>query len=78
MDSSRRHFGKALWLLWLGFVSGCTSQAWYEGFREQQRRQCYELTSQGEVQRCLAQVETMSYDRYLTEREARESDSKAP
>jgi len=49
--------------------AGCNYQAWYEGFREHERRQCYELSSPGEVRQCLDQVESLSYEDYLRARE---------
>ncbi|PLY02625.1 MAG: hypothetical protein C0624_08095 [Desulfuromonas sp.] len=49
--------------------AGCSYQAWYEGFREHERRQCYELTSPGEVRQCLDQINSLSYEDYLRARE---------
>jgi len=51
--------------------TGCSYQSWYEGFREHERQQCYELTSPGEIRSCLDQVESLSYEDYRKAREQR-------
>lgn len=49
-------------------VTGCTSQAWYEGFREQQRQACYDLPT---AQRAECLEKTMSYRDYQRARQER-------
>ncbi|MHB8763745.1 MAG: hypothetical protein ACYDA8_05315 [Deferrisomatales bacterium] len=51
-------------------AQGCTPRAWYEGFRERRREECYQSRSQGELQRCLEEVEAATYDRYRERRDA--------
>jgi len=56
-------------LLLLGVISavslaGCTSQAWYEGFQQQQRAACGRYPQQYEVQRCLDKLNNLNYDQY--------------
>jgi len=53
----------------------CTNRAWYEGFRETQREQCYRQPSQSQIDRCLEEVNAASYDDY---KRSRESSSRAP
>ena len=51
-------------------AQGCTYQAWYAGFQERQRQECYENTmSSSDTRRCLDKVNDMSYDQYKHERE---------
>ena len=65
-----------IWLL-IGLCglagSGCTSRAWYEGFQEQQRRECYRLSNQSDIQECLERVDDLTYDQYLLEQKERAS-----
>lgn len=49
---------------------GCSSRSWYEGFREMERQNCYELESPSERQACLERVDETSYGQYEKEREA--------
>jgi hypothetical protein len=42
----------------------CTYRAWYEGFRERQRQDCYKIANQTERQGCLDRVNAMTYDKY--------------
>ena len=49
---------------------GCTYRAWYEGFQEQQRQNCYKYSSQSEIQRCLDKANNMTYEQYKMTREA--------
>jgi len=53
-------------------ISGCSSKAWYEGFREERRRNCYKIESPNERQKCLKEVDEKSYDQYQKEREMSE------
>ena len=46
------------------FLTGCTTQSWYEGFQMQQRNQCSRYPQQYEVQRCLERVNGLTYDQY--------------
>lgn len=51
------------------FSQGCTYRAWYEGFQEQQRQECYRNRSRGEIQTCLDGVNRKTYDEYEKGRE---------
>lgn len=53
-------------------IAGCSSRAWYEGFREEERRNCYKIESPKERQECLHGVDETSYDQYQKEREMSE------
>lgn len=55
---------------------GCTYRAWYDGFKEQQRLDCYRLASQHAVQQCLEKVDSQTYEQYVKEREAMKRRSK--
>ena len=48
---------------------GCTYRAWFEGFQERQRQECYKNLGQDEVQKCLDRVNRMTYDEYMRGRE---------
>lgn len=52
---------------------GCSYKAWtsglYTGFKEEQKRRCYETPNQGDIQKCLERVNGMSYDEYSRYRE---------
>ena len=50
-------------------AAACSNQAWYEGLKQSQRRECYRLP-QSEVQQCLDEVNRVTYDEYRKEREA--------
>lgn len=67
--SRRIHFFLLFGLIFFT-VQGCTTRAWYGGFQENQRRDCYRYANENEIRRCLEQVENMTYDRYQAEREA--------
>ena len=62
-----------LWLTLVTSISfttqGCTYQAWYEGLREHQRQECLKHISDDVVQRCLDNIENMTYEQYLRSRE---------
>ncbi|MBI5016275.1 MAG: hypothetical protein HZB55_12415 [Deltaproteobacteria bacterium] len=47
---------------------GCTYRAWYEGFKERERQECYRNASQEEVQKCLDRVNSTTYDDYRRNR----------
>ncbi len=49
--------------------SGCPSRAWYEGYREAERQNCYKIESPTERQECLDRVNETSYDQYKKDRE---------
>jgi len=49
-------------------TQGCTYRAWYEGFKERQRQDCYQNLSQSEVQKCLDSVNSTTYDEYARSR----------
>lgn len=55
-------------------LSGCSSRAWYEGFREVERQHCYEIESPSERQECLDKLTETSYDQYEKEREESKKD----
>lgn len=50
-------------------IQGCTYQAWYEGMREHQRNECHKHISNDAVQRCLDNIENMTYEQYMKSRE---------
>lgn len=41
---------------------GCTCRAWYEGLQARQRQERYQNRSEGEVWRCLDEVNRRTYD----------------
>ena len=43
---------------------GCTYPAWYEGFQESARQKCYEQIGEDEIQRCLDEVNSRTYEEY--------------
>ena len=43
-------------------ISGCTYQAWFEGFKERQRQECLKHVNNDDVQRCLDEVDQLSFD----------------
>ena len=45
-------------------LGGCTHQAWFEGFKERQRQECLKHVNNDDVQRCLDEIERMSYKEY--------------
>ena len=59
---------KLIIILLAGFVAfffqGCTCKAWYEGFQEGQRRDCYKIESPSGRQDCLERVSNMTYEEY--------------
>lgn len=57
-------------LLGLLVLAGCTTQAWYEGLRENERQRCRGLPDPQEAQRCLREVEQRTYEDYRRERES--------
>jgi hypothetical protein len=60
-------------LLLIGYAcltfQGCTYRAWYEGFQEKQRQECYESSSESEVRKCLDRVNRTTYDQYKKDRD---------
>ncbi len=50
-------------------LSGCSSRSWYDGFRETERRNCYNIENPIERQQCLDRVEGMTYDHYQEKRD---------
>ena len=50
-------------------IQGCTYKAWYEGLREQQRQECHKHISDDAVQRCLDNIENITYEEYMKSRE---------
>lgn len=53
----------------LMFLQGCSTRAWYEGFRERERSRCYQYRTTDEIDSCLEQVDSMSYERYRRSRQ---------
>ena len=49
-------------------IQSCTYQAWFEGFKAQQRHDCYRYASQEERQECLDKVNSMTYEQYMKTR----------
>lgn len=45
-------------------LQGCTYRAWFEGFKAQQRQECYKYAAPSERQSCLDRVNRMTYDEY--------------
>jgi hypothetical protein len=45
-------------------IQGCTYRAWYEGFKERQRQDCYKYAGQDEIGKCLDTVNSTTYDQY--------------
>ena len=43
---------------------GCTYRAWYEGFQEGQRSECYKISSQSGTQECLDRINSVTYEEY--------------
>jgi len=50
-------------------VQGCTYQAWYEGFRERQRQECYQERGRSEMEKCLERVNSLTYEEYVKGRD---------
>ena len=44
-------------------LAGCSTQAWYDGLKQSAQNECRRQTP-GDVESCLARVNTMSYDEY--------------
>lgn len=57
-----------LGLVFISF-SGCSSRAWYEGFREAERQNCYKIGSQSERRECLDRVNGRSFEQYKKDRD---------
>jgi hypothetical protein len=49
-------------------IQSCTYRAWYEGFKAQQRHDCYRYMSQEERQECLDKVNSVTYEQYMKAR----------
>ena len=50
-------------------LQGCTYRAWYEGFKEGQRQECYKYESPHEILECLESLNNMTYEEYKKTRE---------
>jgi hypothetical protein len=48
-------------------IVGCSTKAWYEGMKIRAQNDCRRLPP-GEVESCLARVNTMTYDEYERKR----------
>lgn len=62
---------RLLTLFFIGCVAcqGCTYRAWYEGFKETERQECYKIVNQMERQQCLDRADSITYDEYKKARE---------
>jgi len=45
-------------------TQACSDRAWFEGFKDRERSRCHQLISQDDIESCLRQVESMSFDEY--------------
>ena len=45
-------------------VQACSYRAWFEGFKDRERSRCQQLISQDDIESCLKQVDSMTYDEY--------------
>jgi len=50
-------------------ISGCSTKAWYEGMRFSAQNNC-RRQAPGEIESCLARVNTMTYEAYEQGRSA--------
>jgi hypothetical protein len=50
-------------------IQGCTKRAWYEGLQQAQRQECYKNQSESDVQKCLDNSNSTTYDQYIQDRE---------
>lgn len=66
---TRKTFMRVTIICFCLVAQGCTYRAWYAGFQEQQRQECYKNLNPGDIQKCLDRVNGMTYDQYKTERE---------
>jgi hypothetical protein len=57
-------------LLLLLMMSGCTTQAWYEGFKISAENECYQQPP-GVVAECLARLNKMTHEDYEKERSSK-------
>ncbi|MGI9537887.1 MAG: hypothetical protein ACR2PB_12510 [Desulfocapsaceae bacterium] len=57
-------------LRWLAAVvllisaQSCSDRAWFEGFKDRERSRCHQLISHDDIESCLRQVNSMTYDDY--------------
>lgn len=66
----RKHQLTAL-LIFAVIASGCTTQAWYAGTQRGAESECKHKPA-GEVDRCLARLNKMSYEEYQQARAGKE------
>ncbi|MDD2776431.1 MAG: hypothetical protein PHU06_10785 [Gallionella sp.] len=52
------------------FLTGCTTAAWYDGFKQQAENECQRQPADAR-ERCLARVNKQSYEDYQRERVAK-------
>ncbi len=45
-------------------TQACSDRAWFDGFKDRERSRCQQLISQDDIESCLRQVESMSFDEY--------------
>jgi len=53
-------------------AQGCTYRGWYEGFRMQQREECYKQPTPEEVRKCREKVDSITYEQYTKARKESE------
>jgi len=58
------------------FSQGCTYRAWYDGFQERQRQECYQNRGHDEVKQCLDRMNITTYDEYEKDLENSKRQSK--
>ena len=72
MNQQHCQIGKLPAILLTGLVlSGCTTQAWYEGNRESQRQHCREMyKSADDQQKCIDEINGKTFQKYQDEKGA--------
>jgi hypothetical protein len=65
-----RNFQKKITLPILLLMSGCTTQAWYEGFKISAESECYQQPL-GVVSECLSRLNKKTHEEYEKERSSK-------
>lgn len=60
-------FSAMLMLLWVLTLTGCSTEAWFEGAKRSAENQCRQQPP-GAIDECLARVNKSRYDTYEKER----------
>ncbi len=68
--SARPCWRLALWLLALANISGCSSQAWYEGLRTRAANECAQLPGSA-YEDCMRRLPPQRYEDYASQRSGR-------